>query len=161
MRSKFICSIALLCAYSAVAQKAPIVNTPPPATETKPTTVTAPLAPKDLDELNRTRLDLISEKIKSTKLELGILNKNGHDLDLEMQQRIIAIEAQYPGYTVSMQTGQLVPKGSPEAQRGGQGMTKMEETPEQIAAQKAAIAKVKAAQELQKKKAELLNPTKK
>ena len=95
MRSKFLCSVLLLSSI-AIAQTQP----PPPASSV-------------LSELERTKLELASTKLKLANTQMSIVQEQGTAAQKEMQQLIITIETAHPGYMISQQTGELVPKAAP------------------------------------------------
>jgi hypothetical protein len=118
MRNKFLCSILLLAAI-AKAQAPPSPPTTNPA-------ATANLQPvPTLDELSKTKLELLSTKMALLNTQEATIRQQGQQLQLDMQQQIIAIETKYPGFTISQQTGQLVAKPAQPSPgvMGGTGQT--------------------------------------
>jgi hypothetical protein len=103
MRSKFLCSILLLAAIAkAQAPPSPPTTNPAATVNLQPTPT--------LDELSKTKLELLSTKMALLNTQEATIRQQGQQLQIDMQQQIIAIETKYPGFTISQQTGQLVAK---------------------------------------------------
>lgn len=95
MRTKALNSIFTLVALSSISAIA-VAQTP------------------QLDELSGTKFQLVSKSMEAAQLQLNIAQTNAQKARSDMQQLVMVIEAKYPGFTLNMNSGELMAK--PQAQ---------------------------------------------
>jgi hypothetical protein len=132
MRSKFLCSLTLLTAFSVVAQ--------------------TPSTPQ-LDELTKTKADLLATQMQLVNTQESQLEQQKQKIAQSMQELIIGLEKKYPGFTLDLKTGLLTAKqptaqidphtGLPIGTKPINNKPEIMKTPEEKAAEKQATTTTK------------------